>query len=304
MAQGDELTGRQTQRPQARETGRVPAARRAVHDRRGTPDVPSLQAIPGVDVTHANPARMYDYALDGSHNFKIDREVADAVFAVLPTGPAVARANRAFLRRAVEHCTEAGIDQFLDLGSGIPTSGNTHEIAQARNPGARVVYVDNEPVAAAHTSHLLERNDRAAMVRADLRDPAAVLEAEPVRRLLDFTRPVAVLMVAVLHYIGDDEGLPDLLAAYRLRCAAGSRLVISHTTQDRKPEVAGALRDVLARAGTEVTHRDRGAVRELFTGWRLLEPGVVWTPQWRAVPAPGERPADSETWCGVAELGL
>jgi len=243
---------------------------------------------------------MYDYALGGWHNFQIDREVADAVFAVMPSGPAVARSNRAFLRRAVEFCADAGIEQFVDLGSGIPTRGNTHEIAQARNPRARVVYVDNEPVAVAHTRQLLRGDARAEVVQADVRDPSAVLDSEAARRLLDFSRPVAVLAVAVLHYVG--AGVEDVLAAYRLRCAPGSRLVVSHTTQDNQPEAAAEVREVLARSGTEVFHRDRAAVERLFAGWRLVEPGVVWTPQWRAQPAEGERPEASETWCGVAEL--
>ncbi|MFR9728468.1 SAM-dependent methyltransferase [Saccharopolyspora sp. MS10] len=264
----------------------------------------SLAAVPGVDVTHANPARMYDYALNGDHNFQIDREVADQVFAVLPSGPAVARANRAFLRRAVEFCVDEGIDQFLDLGSGIPTRGNTHEIAQSRNPAARVVYVDDEPVAAAHTRHLLRGDPLAAMVRADVRDPAAVLGAAPVRDLLDLSRPVAVLAVAVLHYVSAADDPARILTAYRERCAAGSHLVVSHTTEDHLPEASRALREVLARSGIEVTHRNRDEVRALFDGWRLVEPGVVWTPQWRA---PGPRPGDpapetSETWCGVARL--
>lgn len=281
----------------------VPAAREPETGRRPDSDF-SLHAIPGVDVKHANAARMYDYALDGDHNFKIDREVADQVFAVMPSGPAVARSNRAFLRRAVEFCVDEGIDQFLDLGSGIPTRGNTHEIAQARNPDARVVYVDNEPVAAAHTRQLLQGNPNAAMVQADVRDPASVLNAAPTRELLDFSRPVAVLMVAVLHYVSDADGIEDMLAAYRDRCSRGSFLVVSHTTQDHLPDAARELREVLAKSGTEVTHRDHAGVRAVFEGWRLVEPGVVWTPQWRGpLPEPGDPvPAASETWCGVAEL--
>ncbi|GAA3359389.1 SAM-dependent methyltransferase [Saccharopolyspora gregorii] len=264
----------------------------------------SLESIPGVDVKHANAARMYDYALNGDHNFKIDREVADQVFAVMPSGPAVARANRAFLRRAVEFCVDEGIDQFLDLGSGIPTRGNTHEIAQARNPEARVVYVDDEPVAAAHTRQLLRGNENAAMVQADVRDPGDVLAAEPTRRLLDLDRPVAVLMVAVLHYVSDADGIVEMLRTYREQCTRGSFLVISHTTQDNQPDASRELRELLAASGTEVTHRDRAAVRALFDGWRLVEPGVVWTPQWHgSPPEPGDpAPEESETWCGVAEL--
>ncbi|GAB2674005.1 SAM-dependent methyltransferase [Saccharopolyspora gloriosae] len=281
----------------------VPAAREPEAGRKSGSEF-SLHAIPGVDVQHANAARMYDYALNGDHNFKIDREVADQVFAVMPSGPAVARSNRAFLRRAVEFCVDEGIDQFLDLGSGIPTRGNTHEIAQVRNPDARVVYVDNEPVAAAHTRQLLQGNPNAAMVQADVRDPAAVLAAEPTRELLDFSRPVGVLMVAVLHYVSDADGIEDMLAAYRGQCSRGSFLVVSHTTQDHVPDKARALREVLAKSGTEVTHRDHAGVRAVFDGWRLVEPGVVWTPQWRGPqPEPDDpAPEESETWCGVAEL--
>jgi hypothetical protein len=260
----------------------------------------SFDSISKVDTTRANPARMYDYALGGGHNFAIDREIAEEMFRQFPTGRHVALTNRAFLHRAVRYCLDAGMDQFLDLGSGIPTRGNTHEFAQQHNPDARVVYVDNEPVAVAHTRQMLRANPGAAIVHADIRDPDAVLHARETRELIDFGRPVTLLLVAVLHYVGDN--LSAIMERYRSVCAPGSMLVISHTTADNQPEAAERLRALLAASATPVTHRSRHEVQELFAGWELVDPGLVWTPQWHPDPAdPVEpHPEASETWCGVA----
>jgi hypothetical protein len=235
----------------------------------------------GVNVDIPSAARIYDYALGGAHNFAADRAAADALFRALPEAPLVARSNRAFLQRAVRYLCEQGITQFLDLGSGIPTVGNVHEIAQHLNPETRVVYVDNEPIAVEHTIELLADLPYAEIVQADMRDPDAVLKDPMTRRMIDFDRPVAVMMVAVLHYVSADDDVAQIVGRYRDALPPGSFVVVSHTTEDPRPEVAAAIKAVFDATATPVTHRSREEVAALFEGLELVEPGVVWTPQWR-----------------------
>lgn len=262
----------------------------------------SLSGVPEVDVTRPNQARMYDYALGGGHNFEVDRELADRVFAIMPSGPHVARTNRGFLRQAVRYCLDQGITQFLDLGSGIPSAGNVHEIALEANPRNRVVYVDNEAVAVAHTRQILSDEPHATIVQADLRTPRDVLGAEQTRRLIDFDQPVAVLMVAVLHYVSVEDGIDDIMRVYLDQFVSGSHLAISHTTADNQPESSEGLRELSSESTTPITHRSRDKVAALFDPWELVEPGVVWTPQWHPNPddAIDPHPERSETWAGVA----
>ena len=235
----------------------------------------------GIDIDIPSAARIYDYALGGAHNSAADRAAAEVLFQALPDAPMVARANRAFLQRVVRYCGSVGITQFLDLGSGIPTAGNVHEVAHSIDPSSRVVYVDNEPVAVGTTRQLLGDTPNTAVVQADLREAEAVLAAPETRRLLDFDKPLAVLMIAVLHYVSDAEDLAALVARYTAPLAPGSVLAISHTTEDPRPEVAAAIKKVFDGTTTPVTHRSRDEVRALFQGLELLEPGVAWTPQWR-----------------------
>lgn len=238
--------------------------------------------MPGeFDVDTPTAARIYDYALGGAHNFAADRAAADALTAILPEAPLVARSNRGFLQRAVRYCCEQGIRQFLDLGSGIPTVGNVHEIAQQFNPECRVVYVDNEAVAVRHTQNILAGVPNAAIVQADMRDVRAVLSAPETLRLLDFTRPIAVMMVAVLHYVSFEDDASAIVDAYTSAVVPGSSLVVSHTTEDPRPEIAAAIRAVFDATATPVTHRTREQIAALFHGQDLVDPGVVWTPQWR-----------------------
>ncbi|SFS96334.1 S-adenosyl methyltransferase [Saccharopolyspora flava] len=254
-----------------------------------------------VDCTTPNAARIYDYDLGGEHNFAADRAASEEIQrTVAPTGPFIARANRAFLQRAVRFCLDQGIDQFLDLGSGIPTVGNVHEIAQDRQPGARVLYVDVEPVAVATTRHLLEGNDHAGVVHADVRDPDAVLDSPEAASLLDFSRPVALLTVAVLHYITPQE--QTRMHRYREVLAPGSAVVISTLTADERAEEAERVERFFAEnADTQVTFRTRDEVLALFDGTELVSPGVVWTPQWRPDPADpaGWEPHRAGCWAGV-----
>jgi hypothetical protein len=243
-----------------------------------------------VDLERPAAARMYDYYLGGSHNFAADRELADQNLEVWPDLPHITRANRAFLRRAVEFLAGAGIDQFLDLGSGIPTAGNVHEIAQAVNPEAHIVYVDTDPVAVAHGSVMLADQPRAAMLEADLRHPADVLADPVVTGLLDLSRPVAVLMIAVLHFVTEEDRPGEIIAAYRDGTAPGSYLAVTHATGDYWPERAKATEGIYQRSRNVMAFWSRPEVADLFTGYELVEPGLVDYTLWR--PDAGDAAAD------------
>ncbi|WP_370591208.1 SAM-dependent methyltransferase [Saccharopolyspora montiporae] len=240
-----------------------------------------------VDVAAPNIARMYDYLLGGSANFAVDRAAAEEFNAQLPGNAdwayAHAQANRAFLGRAVRHlATEHGIDQFLDLGSGVPTKGNVHEIAHQVDQRARVAYVDHEAVAVAHARRMLAGHERVTVTRADARDPGAVLAAPGVAGLLDFRRPVAVLAVAILEVIGDvDAG--ELTAAYRNACVPGSALVVSHMTRlSITEDQVAAFREMMRHTPTPHTRfTTRAEMDRIGTGYTWLEPGVVPLAHWR-----------------------
>ncbi|WP_295150650.1 SAM-dependent methyltransferase [Saccharopolyspora sp.] len=252
-----------------------------------------------------NAARIYDYDLGGNHNFAVDRAEAERIHEVVGSGPYVARDNRGFLHRAVRFALERGIDQFLDLGSGIPTVGNVHEIAHRGNPAAQVVYVDNEPIAVAHTRQLLSAwglQDRVALVDADVRDPDAILSAPAVQRL-DFSRPVALLMVAVLHYVGHEHDLASLVGRYTRDLAPGSVVAVSHVTADGQEERAARITEMLARTTTPATFRGHDELVGLFSALDLdlVEPGIVWASQWRP-DSPVEHPERSHCWTGVGAV--
>jgi len=227
-------------------------------------------------------ARMYDYLLGGYHNFGSDRAAAEAATAIYPDFPLVMQANRAFLRRAVTFLVEQGIDQFLDLGSGIPTAGNVHEVAQGLNPAARVVYVDNDPVAVAQSAALLQENLLATIVHADVTHAAPLLQHPEVQRLLDFERPLAVLLISLLHFIPDDAVADGVVQALRAQMAAGSYLGITHTTYEGTPRQAiEQLESLYAASAGVVKPRTRAHVAAFFDGCALVEPGLVYTPLWR-----------------------
>jgi S-adenosyl methyltransferase len=240
-----------------------------------------LSKLPAVDPEVPNAARMYDYFLGGSHNFAADRAAAEQVKAAVPYAVDVARANRFFLHRAVRFCLDEGIDQFLDLGSGIPTVGNVHEAAQASDPAARVAYVDNEPVTVASAAALLENNPLATVTMADVRDPDAVFAAPGVHDLLDLARPVALLMVAVLPFVADEDDPVGLAERYRARLAPGSLHVLSHGTADHDPADLHAMADVYRTTANPVTPRTRDQVAAMLRGTELVEPGLVDATEWR-----------------------
>ncbi|PZF88213.1 SAM-dependent methyltransferase [Micromonospora deserti] len=259
----------------------------------------------GIDIERPSVARMYDYYLGGSHNFAVDRAAAQAMVAAVPEAPLMAQANRAFLRRAVQFLTDAGVRQFLDIGSGIPTVGNVHEIAQRNAPDARVVYVDVDPVAVAHSREILDGNDRAAVVQEDLRHPERILTHPDVRRLLDFDRPVAVMVVAVLHFVSDDDRPAELLRTLRAALAPGSYLVLSQASADgRSDEERAEAERIYRSTDNPLWIRSRGELAALFDGFELVEPGVVWVPQWRPESADGAEDAERSAFIGgVGRLG-
>ncbi len=234
------------------------------------------------DLERPNLARMYDYWLGGATNLAVDRELAERMIAIDPAVVDIARANRSFLRRAVRYCVANGIRQFLDLGSGIPTVGNVHEIAQRVGPSCRVAYVDNEGIAVAHGRHVLRHNPLATVTQADLRDDEAVLTAPTVAGLLDFDQPVALLALMVLQYFGDLPDHPgDIIARYRARLAPGSYLVISHLTdEERDIDMAGLAR-ATANASTQAHLRSRAEIAGLLGDAQPVEPGVVGAQDWR-----------------------
>jgi hypothetical protein len=244
---------------------------------------------------------VYDYFLGGAHNFEVDRAAAEATARVMPALRDTLRANRAFLRRAVRFLAAAGIGQFLDIGSGIPTVGNVHEIAQRAVPEARVVYVDLDPVAVAHSRAILADHPYADVVEADLRRPETILGAEPVRRLIDPTQPVGLLMLSMLHFVPDSDDPAGHVATLRNAMAPGSYLAISHATQDgQPPEVAQAQAVWNARSPDPVTFRGHAEVAALFGGWEPVPPGVVHVALWRPDVAEVENPTRYNTLAGVA----
>jgi hypothetical protein len=253
-----------------------------------------------VDPERPNAARVYDYLLGGMANFAKDREFADRLTEIAPEAPKIARTNRAFLRRAVRYCLDNGIRQFLDIGSGIPTAGNVHEIAQRIEPSARVVYVDIEPVAVAHTELMLAGNENAGVVHGNLLEPDALLSADPVRRLLNLDEPVAMLMVAVLHFLHDDTGPHAAVARYVDAMAPGSYLVLSHIAAENTDEQSQA-RNLYQKDAVPIIGRTREQLATFFTGMEILEPGIVWTPQWH--PEESDDVAEPERSKGFAGVG-
>jgi hypothetical protein len=248
-----------------------------------------------LEIPHS--ARMYDYYLGGKTNYPADREAAEQVLALAPSARISARQNRAFVHRAVRFLAEeAGIDQFLDIGTGIPTPPNLHEVAQAVTPAARVLYVDNDPIVLAHARALLTSSPegRTAYLEADLRRPGDILSNPMVTDVLDLSRPVALSLVAVLQFFPDAAGPSAIVRELVDALPAGSHLVISHGTSDVLPEISRRSSDVYNRRGIPLQLRSRAEVGALVpAGMELVEPGVVLLHRWRPEAAAG-LPADSD----------
>ncbi|MET9340707.1 SAM-dependent methyltransferase [Nonomuraea sp. NPDC003804] len=248
----------------------------------------------GVDPNVPNVARMYDYYLGGKNNFAADRAAADQILQLFPDTRQSARENRAFLGRAVRHLVAQGVDQIVDLGSGLPTQGNTHESA----PGATVVYVDYDPVVCAHGRALLADGANVTMLHGDVREPDKLLVE--LGDLIDFTRPVAFLMLAVLHFLPDAEAHP-LVGALREASVPGSHLVISHAI-DAKPDTTPEALEVYKRATAALNLRTREQIGRFFDGYELVEPGLVFPTDWRPEHPP--LVGDSAGSVGYAGVGV
>jgi hypothetical protein len=244
---------------------------------------------------------MYDYYLGGKDNFPVDREAAELALSVVPFGREVAHANRQFMVRAVQFMARSGIDQFIDLGTGLPTTPNAHEVARAIVPDARVLYVDNDPMVCAHARALLTTKDGVDAIQGDIRVPQAILSDPVTRALIDFTRPVGVLLVAVLHFLTSEDQPGQQVAAFRWRMVGGSKLAVSHIAADGTPaEVQAAIHDVYAEASAPAVFRTRREIEAFFGGHELVEPGLVEVGAWHSLePSP---PAPLRFLGGVARL--
>ena len=249
-------------------------------------------------------ARVYDFWLGGKDNFAADRAVADRVAAAYPDIRIAVRAQRAFLARSVHFLvTQAGIRQFLDIGTGLPTANNTHEVAQAVAPTSRIVYVDNDPLVLAHARALLTSTPegRTAYIHADLRDPASILNDPVTREVLDFDQPIALMLIAILHMIPDEEKPAELLATLLDALPSGSYVVASHITGEHNAGAASSER-TFQQGGMAAQWRDSDVFARLtFNGLDLVPPGVVLTSEWRNDdPSPRPTPADVSAYGGVA----
>jgi trans-aconitate methyltransferase len=242
------------------------------------------QVLPEIDTSTAHPARMYDYYLGGKDNFPADHKAAEEVLAAAPSMRSMARENRKFLQRAVRYLAgEVGIRQFLDIGTGLPTQGNVHEIAQSVAPDARVVYVDNDPIVLTHSRALLDA-ESTTVVQADLREPDAILEHPDVHKLIDFEQPMALLLVAVLHFIQDQDDPVGIVTRLRDAMAPGSYLAISHGTTDMenaREEIAAGVVRAYQRSTSPVVLRSRAEIERFLDGFDLVEPGLAQIHQWR-----------------------
>jgi hypothetical protein len=253
--------------------------------------------VPEIDTTKPHPARVYDYFIGGKNNFSADRETAAKVLAKSPNARIQARENRAFLGRAVRFlAAEAGVRQFLDIGTGLPTTGNVHEVAQSVQPASRVVYTDNDPLVLVHARALLTSapEGRTAYLQGDIRAPEAILAAPAARDLLDFSQPVGLLLVGILHLLADADKPADIVATLVGALPSGSYVVASHLTTEHDRERTTAGQAVMRDAGMMMQKRDSDVFAELaFSGLELVPPGVVLVSEWRPeggqpLPAPAE----------------
>ncbi|MEV1008312.1 SAM-dependent methyltransferase [Streptomyces sp. NPDC049881] len=256
--------------------------------------------VPGIDVTRPSIARVYDALLGGKDNYAVDRELADVFITRIPGARVIAFDNRRALARAIAAMSAAGIRQFIDVGSGLPTADNVHQVAQRHAPDSRVVYVDNDPVVLAHGRALLAEDERTVVITGDLRDPATITEHEETRALIDFGQPVGVVLSAILHHVNDDEGPRELVRHWREAVPSGSHLYISHFRSENDPESArleGILQESLGRG----RWRTDEELAELFEGLTLLEPGIAPCALWRPE---GEGTPELTAWQRLIAAGL
>ncbi|MEU5536119.1 SAM-dependent methyltransferase [Streptomyces sp. NPDC020362] len=251
-----------------------------------------------IDTSRPHPARIYDYLLGGKDNYAVDQRAGDELAAAAPEVRIGLQANRAFLQRAVRHVVACGVRQILDIGTGLPTSPNVHEVAHETAPDVRVAYVDNDPIVAAHANALLSSSGATSVVLGDLRDPQAIVDDPDVRRTIDFDEPVALLLVAVLHFLTDAERPAQVVATLRDALPAGSFLVLSHATGDFADR--SAAQAVYNRATATLNLRSRTEVEGFFDGFELVEPGLAQVPFWRPDATPPPRSHEIGVYGGVA----
>lgn len=236
-----------------------------------------------VDVTTPSPARIYDYYLGGKDNFPVDRAVAEQALSVVPEGRELARANRQFLIRAVDYLASEGIDQLIDLGTGIPTSPSVHEVARLVKGNTRVAYVDNDPQVVIHDRALLADDEGITVVPGDVRHPAEIAGNPSMHGVIDFSRPVGVLFVAVLHFVTDREDPWKSVAYFRDLMVPGSFLVLSHvTSDDSDPGAVGKIEEAYRSAAAPAVFRTARQIGDFFDGFRLVPPGIVNVPEWHS----------------------
>lgn len=268
--------------------------------------MPETDLPPEVDTTKPHSARIYDFLLGGKDHFAADRQVAEQTMAAWPSLRVAARENRAFIGRAVRALAEAGVDQFLDIGSGLPTARNVHEVAQAVNPAARVVYCDNDPIVLAHARALLTSTPagKCAYIHADLREPEKILADPATRETLDFTRPIALVLTAVLHFLLPEDHPERIVRTLVDPLAPGSYVIATHGTGEYAPrEQSDGVSVAYCGPGLNAVSRDSAEFADLaFAGLELIPPGVVPTAEWRPNPpdAPRPSPAETGTNAGVA----
>ncbi|OEV31331.1 hypothetical protein AN219_05720 [Streptomyces nanshensis] len=251
-----------------------------------------------IDTSRPHPARIYDYLLGGKDNYELDRQAAEELAAAAPEVRIGVRANRAFLQRAVRHVLGSGVRQVLDIGTGLPTSPNVHEIAREVAPDVRVAYVDNDPIVNVHASTVLSDSATTSIVLADLRDPQAIVDHPDVRRVIDFGEPVALLLVAIVHFLTDAEQPRRTIATLRDALPAGSFLVLSHATGDFADRRAAQA--VYNKASATLNLRSRAEVERFFDGFELVEPGLAQVPFWRPDTPPPARSGEIGFYGGVA----
>lgn len=277
----------------------------AVREQRGKAVPDSGEEPYEIDVTTPSVARMYDYYLGGKDNYAADREVARLVLGAAPDVPLAALENREFLKRAMQYlAAERGISQFMDIGPGLPTQGNIHQLAHKHDPGAKVAYVDNDASVLVHSRALLDGVPGVTLLPGDLREPEAILAAPDLTAFIDFSRPVALFMTLVLHFVPPDDDPYGLVATYRDALCPGSFLVLSHVTgDDREPGMLAGV-GAYENASAPLILRTRSQVQEFFNGFDLIDPGVVFLSQWRPT---GEYHAQGGTrwaYCGVGQKPL
>ncbi len=269
----------------------------------------AVDVPPGVDPAIPAPARMYDYFLGGTANFEADRAAADRVREMIPEVIDAAWANRGFHQRAARWIAQQGVRQFIDIGSGLPTVGNTHEVVQRVDAGARVVYVDHDPLVIAHASGLLTDPSAVRVVRGELREPASVLDHPDVRELIDFGRPAGLMMTAVVHFLAPEEDPWGLVARYLRALAPGSYLALSQVTDDKTPPLSVQVaKEIYARGTDNLYFRSQADIARFFAGLELVapageEPGIMHAGEWGADdPVLADTDGSRWSYCGVGRV--